>query len=123
MSGHTPGPWTVTRHVLNFGRVVAPLSHTDRPFGGAVGIDVHRSKYMAAVAHVTTEKGRHFSAEEAEANASLIAAAPDLLAALRYMNVRFQKSLAGAPCFPDIEDERALDAAAVAIHKAEGVQP
>ena len=56
MSGHTPGPWTIQ--------------------GAFIGTD------DAHVAQVKGE-GRGVTSQRAEANSALIAAAPDLLAALK----------------------------------------
>jgi hypothetical protein len=68
MSGHTPGPWTV------HGRDEGPT----RPIiVGCPGVGpLHR---LAAV-YQPTNKAKH----SAEANARLIAAAPDLLDALQF---------------------------------------
>lgn len=95
MSAHTPGPWKVVAHP-KVARVESMRS---------VG---HGANGMASVAWLTG------GALNQEANARLIAAAPDLLAAL--------KDLLAAQMYLD-DDERVLEAeklACAAISKAEG---
>lgn len=91
---HTPGPWT--RHDYRIFREDPP---TQRNF-----------RQIATCA--SNAAGR---TAEAEANARLIAAAPDLLAAARAVAET-------CPCDPDINPqwEAAWDALATAIVKAEG---
>ena len=71
MSKHTPGPWEVKRSRSGYPyRIYAPNADDHR--NGAVGRDVTRWGAFSLP-----------SSKEAEANARLIAAAPDLLEALR----------------------------------------
>ena len=85
MSGHTPGPWTVHSHWRG---MVVPAIDVEKKRGGAVDPDVEAREY----AKVIHERGgsvypefyrSRVMREEAVANARLIAAAPDLLDALR----------------------------------------
>lgn len=66
MSGHTPGPWKVEYENNDGARVSAIASVAWCPSSAAFGAD----------------GSQVITADEAEANARLIAAAPDLLAAL-----------------------------------------
>lgn len=65
---HTPGPW------LREGNTVYALMH----FGFRKGVEQFKNRFWAGV-----YKDREVSEEEREANAILIAAAPELLEALR----------------------------------------
>lgn len=60
MSNHTPGPWTISEGQSDIGIVIV----------------------RTLVAMVTNDEDWPISLEEQQANACLIAAAPDLLAAL-----------------------------------------
>lgn len=89
MSAHTPGPWTTF------------------PRGGNRGVDICHSGNKALAVTV------HDPEENDDANSNLIAAAPDLLAAL--------KSIAEGCSFPENDVQRAIrDRARAAISKAEG---
>jgi hypothetical protein len=69
MSGqHTPGPWVATQEFANRWRITAPAAEGMVP------------ESLAIVTHTVLEAGSH--GENTEANARLIAAAPDLLEAL-----------------------------------------
>lgn len=97
MSAHTPGPWKVINHP----RVVHVSSQRSVGFGG---------NGMSSVAWLTG------GSLAQEANASLIAAAPDLLAALKAMVEwgPLAESLDVAEFRVDVANARA------AIAKAEG---
>lgn len=84
MSEHTPGPWEVE----GIGQVIVP----NRPPAWRTLADVY---------------GEHGDEEQADADAHLIAAAPDLLAALEAL-------------LPHLEDARMDDGAKAAIAKARG---
>lgn len=101
MSAHTPGPWYVDN-----GTFVGAV----RESHGAA-----RPRIVAETHYRDTNRPSHFiPSDEARANAALIAAAPDLLAALR--------DLTSAEGLPDgYADRKALIAAArAAIAKVEG---
>jgi hypothetical protein len=76
----TPGPWAVEPHWLH----IIPESHLGRPFGGSIVDDDDRNNYMQTIAAVR-DYDRH-GRGDAMANARLIAAAPDLLAACRQVS-------------------------------------
>jgi hypothetical protein len=71
MSGHTPGPWEASGLLIN---TVEPST-----IDGA-GRTIHHWKQIA---EVRLFGGHRWDSPECHANASLIAAAPELLAALR----------------------------------------
>jgi hypothetical protein len=96
MSAHTPGPWRAT------GRRVVKWSD------GGVGIGIADCSF--AIPEVT---------DECLANARLIAAAPDLLDALRTLLPQISDRPEAASAFPD-ED---LAPGLAAIAKAEGRAP
>jgi len=72
VTDHTPGPWTVTNALQTSG--------TRAPIVGYAGGWVARVFHPSAMPGLTSLAP---PADEAEANARLIAAAPDLLAALK----------------------------------------
>jgi len=89
MSNHTPGPWEVDSH--------------------GIVRDIHRKPIKHASAFIEGAYYDNDATEESTANANLIAAAPDLLAAL--------ESLVGAVdpyCMTNLDDAKA------AIAKAKG---
>jgi len=92
MKQHTPGPWEIVEREQDTPRIVGPDGQAD------VAI-------LGTGAHTT---------EEEEANARLIAAAPDMLEALKYI-------VAWKP--KDWNPETARDMATAAISKAEGRMP
>lgn len=105
---HTPGPWTVKRIASYYaGYEIQPAATRAR---------------QRALGHDDTGAG---SPEEAKANAALIAAAPDLLAALQGALAELERANrtmlheAGVA----IANEVALEAARVAIAKATGAAP
>lgn len=113
----TTGPWAQTKHVLNCGRVITRASHVNRPYGGATDPERCRDTYMQSIAYVS-QHPCHLAGgvEEAEANARLIAAAPDLYEA--------SKALVASTYAPDgmrLAPARSdVDAIEAAIAKAEG---
>lgn len=110
---HTPGPWTI---------------HDDPPHtiggeydAGGYRIDAHNIEQLAYVWRDTKRWGDNptpFGAKEAEANARLIRAAPDLLAALKW----FVDDLT-APHSKMIDFDANLARARAAIARAEGAAP
>lgn len=112
MSAHTPGPWMVPH-----------FARDDHPCNCP---HVLAEGYMGSVATVHNEErdGEHYPAgEEAKANAGLIAAAPDLLEALKaiadctdeaFANERFEDTSDAAPMAVALMEARA------AIKKALG---
>lgn len=110
MDNHTPGPWEVDIH----GNIKCPPIGDGRKYDG-----LH---YVASTTGLSGERvanlcgGAYRPIEESKANASLIAAAPDLLEALR--------ELLNAPDPDEVEDAtprfRAVMKAHAAIAKATG---
>ena len=86
MSTHTPGPWSVSSHPKNedAGHCASVRRTVDGPDGVYICSIWYREKpYWVSKAGKKHPLGKSFLvSEEAIANASLIAAAPDLLAAL-----------------------------------------
>src|SRR4051812_7979165 len=99
MTAHTPGPWQVHDYAVNFG-----------PYNA--GIDVGPGLRM--VARVCGEFERPEPGPVAMANARLIAAAPDMLAALHKAHNFLDSHGNGWDEAETLEDARA------AIAKAEG---
>jgi hypothetical protein len=95
MTKHTPGPWAGMETMT-----------------GALSINVSPQVPIGTVGGA----GRHLGEETARANARLIAAAPDMLAALRAM-VAFVAT--DGPAFSMIPEET-WNAARYAITKAQG---
>lgn len=109
MSAHTPGPWRPNFH------------HTHRD-GGRTYAMVDDGKSIVPLAAVTLGV-EGCSEDEGRANARLIAAAPDMLAALRATVAGDDASLAeldklGVPRNP--ENSRLTELCRAAIRKAEG---
>lgn len=99
MSKHTPGPW---RHHSPAG--------SQHSIGGYVNASDDRQQ--PAICHVM---GSEFSSAETQANAALIAAAPELLAAASALiSLLMHPSLEADETIPEIADMQA------AIKKAEG---
>jgi len=89
---HTPGPWRIRRGTAHLSCVEVEVQDGDSVatvYDGVMGID------------------------NAEANARLIAAAPDLLEALKALEVLF------SPCVRDSTQADWIDRARAAIKKAE----
>lgn len=96
MSGHTPGPWTATR-------VPTSIGHAWQfdPPGGCIYVDDGGAEER--------------DAKTAEADARLIAAAPDLLDALENLY-----ALVRGECPSVLEDDHHDDMVRAAIAKARG---
>lgn len=106
MTAHTQAPWTIHEdngHVFGDGEV---------DYGG-FRIDAQGVEQLAYVwrSNVRFGSAEPFGAQEAEANAKLIAAAPDLLAALR-------RSLNWLSSYPGGGAMSCYDQARAAIDKA-----
>lgn len=107
MSAHTPGPWKIG----------------PRNAGNGANISDSHGRYLAHTSAVRNLNGdhldpeRHIETAEAVANAHLIAAAPDLLAALRAARRQMTNQLYNKPRI-GMEVECAMADAAIA--KAEG---
>ena len=86
MSAHTPGPWAV---LSGFPCEIVPEAHRNRPYGGSIYEAEDRERYALRIASADTNTLSNFAheipREQAKANAHLIAAAPDLLEALRVL--------------------------------------
>lgn len=110
---HTPGPWLIE------GRTVYSLMH----HGWNRGVEVLKNRFWASCYH-----DRSVTDEEAEANARLIAAAPELLEALQSTwavidAVGLRNLVNGVPLGATVWFVKAHDArtmAMAAIAKAEG---
>jgi hypothetical protein len=111
MSSHTPGPW--------------PVPH----FATGHGCDcryILAGEHMGGIAEVYVDNGKKVSdggndcppIEEAKANARLIAAAPELLAALKRIVAEVDRPQTGAPVVGGVL--RAIAESRDAIAKAEG---
>lgn len=70
---HTPGPW-----LAFWDGTVGPAAHATRRLGAADN-DAYRDEFVQRIARVEIDR---YGRGDREANARLIAAAPDLLAAL-----------------------------------------
>ena len=106
MSKHTPGPWRILPE------------ECDKPYIRVRGT-VLGARYKVANVITPSYEGVHErEAEETRANARLIAAAPELLEALKLMVERFADS---AGYFGDFKSDAVKNAEA-AIAKAEGAQ-
>ncbi len=78
---HTPGPWVVSRESNEWNSPTAPRREIDALKACEFGGEPTRYR-LACVQYPPTQAGT-MGAQEREANARLIAAAPDLLAALK----------------------------------------
>lgn len=108
----TPGPWIQSRHDTNSGRVITLTAHAERPYGVAADSERCRDTYQFAIAYVGKHKC-HFSADESAANAHLIAAAPEMYAALDAFLDNFNAELDDDQC-------EVYDQAMKALAKARG---
>lgn len=112
MSKHTPGPWTVKK---------APKSSNFAGYGfhiTALRKDYEGREYLATVAKTGGLPNDRDSEIETQANAALIAAAPDMYEALKALRdeineMKYGKPFAGRP-------HAKMDAADAALAKAEG---
>lgn len=116
---HTPGPWDYVpgneHHgpyvTSDFGSTICDLYTMSNPSSLSVG-------------NGGDSKPISFLDEMAEPNARLIAAAPDILTALRAMTQRYvDLANSGDAGFWDPEEEDEVIAARAAIAKAEGPTP
>jgi len=83
MSGqHTSGPWAVHPLNVKFGGFVVPAEHVVRAIGGSTDAAADRDEF--ALKLCTISKDPH-GRNNFEADARLIAAAPELLEALKEM--------------------------------------
>ena len=112
---HTPGPWTVECVV---GDDPHDICGPDRPGEGSPNL-------LASVAYDDDDPLPHLSLAEANANARLIAAAPELLAALKELGdwvagglQASDEALPDARCLQHTEEIAAR--ARAAVDKAEG---
>lgn len=112
---HSPAPWSVANDGWNTEVYAADGFQI---VDAGQGPHLHQS-YGAEDEHWATKPGAHIERDEAEekANALLISAAPDLLAALKAMADYYGHQLAAS----DFPTEAAnMQAAIAAIAKAEG---
>lgn len=119
---HTLGPWAV---MPMFSRFIVPASHTGRKVGGSVDLTRDRDEYAHPICTLP-EKPRHITTQEIAANARLIAAAPELLDALRLVVDTFGPwHDDDCPCDDtcDCSAKPVHDAVNAAIKKAEGREP
>ena len=79
MSTHTPGPWAVHAHSA----FVVPAEHLNRQIGGSSDPAVDLATYAQEICALHWPD-LHRTEAEVRANAQLIAAAPEVLAALKY---------------------------------------
>lgn len=75
---HTPGPWTVGKSEYNFGCNEVGRADPNRRWPAH---EINSSRWLATVANVVIDSTDDECHAETVANARLIAAAPDLLAA------------------------------------------
>ena len=109
MVTHTPGPWTNPHWDNGFIRIRAPSWHSDSSLDSLAKV---YPRYNATIGGCN-----EFSIDEAEANARLIVAAPELLAACKCVLESLDRNLA-IDCLP--ETREALRAV---ITKADGIRP
>lgn len=107
-TAHTPGPWAV-HHIRAY---VVPSAHAARPIGAAEDDDCDLATYAQEICAMHWPD-RHRTENEVLANARLIAAAPEMLEALR----RAERYISDDQ--PD-EEGSLLKAIRAAIAKAEG---
>ena len=95
---HTPGPWTVNDGTFKQAHICG-----------------HEDVMIAVISKQDPQCDGGRSTETEMVNARLIAAAPELLAALRLAEIPVRKDVAAGRCPPGV-----LDAILTAIAKAEG---
>lgn len=108
---HTPGPWVVSRESNEWNSPTAPRREIDALKACEFGGEPTRYR-LACVQYPPTQAGT-MGAQEREANARLIAAAPDLLAALKDI-------IEGVDECWMFDNPGSVDRAQAAIDKAEG---
>lgn len=77
---HTPFPWAVHPQRA----VIVPEAHLDRPLGGALDLDFDLRHYAQEICAMHWPDP-HRSEREVQANARVIAVAPEMLAMLKHM--------------------------------------
>ena len=107
MSAHTPGPWIASVQRSKEGRHLGWIVEASEGRGGRIG--------WPSRAYADTNEEAPRDGKEQEANARLIAAAPDLLGAADYAAEAIASVPAGFPVL-----DRALEHLRAAIAKAEG---
>jgi hypothetical protein len=110
MAKHTPGPWAYIASNANHG----PYVTNDWGAGDICDCYAMSNPSALAVCNGGDSKPIHFQHDEADANARLIAASPDLLEALKGLFRAGQKQ------GWDHHYEHEMSAARAAIAKAEG---
>lgn len=110
---HTPGPWKKAE------RLNGPWWHISAE---SSGLGPGQGRQAVACVHGESKRGAKAYAEMFEANARLIAAAPDLLEALQQYRIGFTDEAAARAEFGNYEVDRELKRRA-AIAKATGEQP
>ena len=115
MTQYTPGPWTIDHQRIGpYGDPVALLCDVNDPMTGTV-IDWPRGNYSGTAMSIDDA--------ENEANARLIAAAPDLLAIVDYLAEAHRDGAQGThfgALFGDDDITTLGDAVTAAIDKATG---
>lgn len=111
---HTPGPWSIHPH---HAYDVVPQDHIGRPMGGSSDPDTDRATYAQEICAMHWPDP-HRSRAEVQANARLIAAAPDLLEAV----VALRSSLMTFVGPDDAIAQAVLSIADAAILKARATQ-
>lgn len=104
MNIHTPGPWTFSQSA-QYGDTRFYVAQAD-----GAPYTPHYSDVATLIAETVNDERKSIQ----EANARLIAAAPELLDALRYVVAVYDKGTCGSTV------EMAFDRARAAIAKAEG---
>ena len=104
MSKHTPGPWVVSADPLHFHSLTTVI-------GGKESLQKNGPPQQMIV-----QVGGFAEWQEAEANARLIAAAPELLEVLRLMVAMAETGM----CDFNPHDEYVMDKAKAVIDKATG---
>lgn len=109
MSKHTPGPWAIEALRYEGARIVAGPTYdkSSRPVGWVAADDT--------MEEASTGRIREVMSDEANANARLIAAAPELLEALKLALTALKRVRNYAQI-----DDSGLEEMAEAIAKAEG---
>ena len=90
MSKHTPGPWKAVPQSTTEIAIVAPWSEEITP-GNAPGFADYQGIYVCALQHHRGDGAA--PKDHAEANARLIAAAPELLDALQALVFQVSESM------------------------------
>ena len=111
MTQHTPGPWKIHDDNENTLDVIAPWSTTVRP-ESASGYGDWRGITVSTIRH--QDDNPCVSKDQASANAALIAAAPELLEALKALRNWCDEEINGAPP----EYRRIMGRADAAIRKS-----